>query len=87
LDKQIQNAASSTSDSATTTSGEGPASIKHLPTGLFLFGAFSFSANNDSSTKNAGIYTGTTDSLLSAFDPQIGIQRKVFLARPRQTRR
>jgi predicted porin len=53
----------------------GSASIKHKPTGLFAFTAFSFS---DSSDSNAiGIYTKNGPPQMSAWDVQIGIQRKV----------
>ena len=55
----------------------GSASIKHLPTGLFAFTAFSFSDNNDSNTQHAGIFTGTSDPQMSAWDARLGIQRKM----------
>ncbi len=55
----------------------GSASIKHKPTGLFVFSAFSFSQNNDSNTVHAGVFTGTSDPLMSAWDVQAGIQRKM----------
>jgi hypothetical protein len=55
----------------------GSGSIKHKPTGLFVFGAFSFSDNNDSNTQHAGIFTGTSDPLMSGWDIEFGIQRKV----------
>ena len=55
----------------------GSASIKHKPTGLFVMGAFSFSDNDDSNTKHAGIFTGTSDPQMSAGDIEFGIQRGV----------
>ena len=55
----------------------GSASIKHKPTGLFVMGAFSFSDNDDSNTKHAGIFTGTSDPQMSAWDIEFGIQRGV----------
>lgn len=55
----------------------GSASIKHTPTGLFVFSAFSFSQNNDTNTIHAGVFTGTSDPLMSAWDVQAGIQRKM----------
>jgi len=55
----------------------GSASIKHKPTGLFVMGAFSFSDNDDSNTKHAGIFTGTSDPQMRAGDIEFGIQRGV----------
>jgi predicted porin len=55
----------------------GSASIKHKPSGLFAFTAFSFSDINDTNTQHAGIYTGTSDPQMSAWDVQVGIQRKM----------
>ena len=55
----------------------GSASIKHKPTGLFVMGAFSFSDNNDSNTQHAGVFTGTSDPLMSAWDVEFGIQRDI----------
>jgi predicted porin len=54
----------------------GTASIKHKPTGLFAFGAWSFSDNHDSNRQNAGVFTGTDSPDMSAWDAQVGIQRK-----------
>ena len=54
----------------------GTASIKHKPTGLFAFGAWSFSENNDTNRKHAGVFTGTDSPNMNAWDAQIGIQRK-----------
>ena len=36
----------------------GMGSIKHKPTGLFAFSAFSFSDSNDSNRENAGVFDG-----------------------------
>jgi predicted porin len=55
----------------------GSASIKHTPTGLFAFTAFSFSDQGDSDTVHAGVFTGTSAPLMSAWDAQLGIQRKM----------
>ena len=55
----------------------GMASLKHKPTGLFAFGAFSFSDNNDSNRQNAGVFTGTSSPDMSAWDARVGIQRDV----------
>jgi predicted porin len=55
----------------------GSASIKHKPTGLFAFGAFSTSETNDSNRQNAGVFTGTSSPDMSAWDARIGIQRKM----------
>jgi Gram-negative porin len=55
----------------------GSASIKHKPTGLFAVGAFSFSDNDDSNTVHAGVFTGTSDPQMSAWEAQVGIQRSV----------
>lgn len=52
------------------------ASIKHLPTGLFFFGAFSHSENNDSNRENAGVFDKKSSPDMDAYDLQIGIQRK-----------
>jgi Gram-negative porin len=54
----------------------GSASIKHLPTGLYAFTAFSVSDNHDSNTLDAGIFTRTSDPQMTAWDSQIGLQRK-----------
>jgi hypothetical protein len=40
-------------------------------------GAFSFSDNDDSNTRHAGIFTGTSDPQMSAWDIEFGIQRDV----------
>jgi predicted porin len=55
----------------------GMASIKHKPTGLFAFGAFSFSDTHDSNREHAGIFTGTSSPDMSAWDARIGIQRDI----------
>jgi predicted porin len=55
----------------------GMASLKHKPTGLFVFGAFSTSETNDSNRQNAGVFTGTSSPDMSAWDARIGIQRKM----------
>lgn len=54
----------------------GSASIKHKPTGLFAFGAFSTSADNSTNRQNAGVLTGTSSPDMNAWDARIGIQRK-----------
>ena len=53
----------------------GSASIKHKPTGLFLFSAFSFSETNDTNTIHSGFYTGTSAPQMNGWDVQGGIQR------------
>jgi predicted porin len=55
----------------------GSASIKHKPTGLFVFSAFSFSETNDTNTQHAGVFTHTSDPGMSGWDVQGGIQRKM----------
>jgi hypothetical protein len=40
-------------------------------------GAFSFSDDDDSNTKHAGIFTGTSDPQMSAWDIEFSIQRGV----------
>lgn len=52
----------------------GSASIMHLPTGLFVFGAFSSSEDDDSGA--VGIFTGTQAPDMFAWDAEIGIQRE-----------
>lgn len=52
------------------------ASIKHKPTGLFVFGAWSSSEDDDSNTINAGVFTGTSMPTMEAWDVQIGIQKQ-----------
>jgi predicted porin len=54
----------------------GSGSIKHMPTGLFVFGAFSTSDDNASNRNNAGIFTGKGTPTMTAWDAQMGIQRK-----------
>jgi predicted porin len=56
----------------------GSASIKHIPTGIYAFTAFSVSNNYDSNTLGAGVFTGTSDPQMTAWDSQIGLQRKFF---------
>src|SRR5262249_14165374 len=46
----------------------GSASIKHKPTGLFLFSAFSFSETNDTNTIHSGFYTGTSAPQMNGWD-------------------
>src|SRR5262249_18924245 len=53
----------------------GSGSIKHEPTGLFVFSAFSFSQTHDTNTIHSGFYTGTSAPLMNAWDVQAGIQR------------
>src|SRR6476661_6362173 len=53
----------------------GSASIKHKPTGLFAFSAFSFSETNDTNTIHSGFYTGTSAPQMNAWDVEAGIQR------------
>ena len=53
----------------------GSESIKHLPTGLFVFNAFSFSDTNDSNA--IGAFNGKSPPLMNAWDVQFGIQRKI----------
>jgi predicted porin len=55
----------------------GMGSIKHKPTGLFAFSAFSFSDTGDSNRQNAGVFTGTSSPDMNAWDVRIGIQRKM----------
>jgi predicted porin len=54
----------------------GSASIMHKPTGLFVFGAFSTSEDEDTNRINAGVFTGTTTPDMNAWDLQVGIQRE-----------
>jgi predicted porin len=53
----------------------GSASIKHLPTGLFVFSAFSINDTNDSNA--IGAFNGKTPPEYNAWDVQFGIQRKL----------
>jgi len=55
----------------------GMGSIKHKPTGLFAFSAFSFSDSNDSNRQNAGVFDGKSSPDMNAWDVRIGIQRKM----------
>jgi predicted porin len=54
----------------------GSGSIKHVPTGLFVFSAFSFSDTNDSNRDHAGVFDGKDSPEMSAWDVRGGIQRK-----------
>lgn len=54
----------------------GSASIKHKPTGLFAFTAFSFSDDNSTNRQNVGVFTGTSSPDMNAWDARVGIQRK-----------
>jgi hypothetical protein len=53
----------------------GSASIKHTPTGLFVFSAFSFSETDDTNTIHSGFYTGTSAPQMNGWDIEAGIQR------------
>jgi hypothetical protein len=53
----------------------GSESIKHLPTGVFVFNAFSFSGTNDSNA--VGAFNGKRPPLMNAWDVEFGIQRKI----------
>jgi hypothetical protein len=53
----------------------GSGSIKHLPTGLFVFGAFSINDNNDSNA--IGAFNDKRPPEYNAWDVQFGIQRKM----------
>jgi len=53
----------------------GMANIKHKPTGLFAFTAFSFSDSGD--TNALGIYTKKGPPDMNGWDVQLGIQRKM----------
>jgi predicted porin len=53
----------------------GSESIKHVPTGLFVFNAFSFSESNDSNA--IGAFNGKRPPIMNAWDVQFGIQRKI----------
>jgi predicted porin len=53
----------------------GDGSIKHLPTGLFVFTAWSLSDNN--STNDVGVFTGKPAPDMNAWDIRGGIQRKM----------
>ncbi len=53
----------------------GSESIKHIPTGLFVFNAFSFSETNDSNA--IGAYNGKRPPVMNAWDVEFGIQRKI----------
>jgi hypothetical protein len=51
------------------------ANIKHKPTGLFAFTAFSFSDSGDTNAR--GIYTKKGSPDMNGWDVQVGIQRKM----------
>jgi predicted porin len=53
----------------------GSGSIKHIPTGLFAFSAFSFNDTNDSNA--IGAFNGKRPPEYNAWDVQFGIQRKL----------
>ena len=53
----------------------GAASIKHRPTGLFAFTAFSFSDSNDSNRDHAGAFDHKSSPAMNAWDVRGGIQR------------
>jgi predicted porin len=53
----------------------GSASIKHRPTGLFAFTAFSFSDSNDSNRDQAGAFDHKSSPPMNAWDVRGGIQR------------
>jgi predicted porin len=53
----------------------GSESIKHIPTGLFVFNAYSFSETHDSNA--IGAFNGKRPPLMNAWDVEFGIQRKI----------
>jgi hypothetical protein len=53
----------------------GSASIKHKPSGLFAFSAFSFSETHDTNTIHSGFYTGSSAPQMNGWDVEAGIQR------------
>jgi hypothetical protein len=53
----------------------GMANLKHKPTGLFVFTAFSFSDSSDTNAR--GIFTEEGPPDMSGWDVQVGIQRKM----------
>ena len=53
----------------------GSASIKHVPTGLFAFSAFSINDTNDSNA--IGAFNGKRPPEYNAWDVQFGIQREI----------
>jgi len=53
----------------------GSESIKHIPTGLFVFNALSFSETEDSNA--IGAFNGKRPPLMNAWDVEFGIQRKI----------
>lgn len=55
----------------------GDFSIKHEPTGLYFFSAFSTSHDDASNRKDAGIFTHTDSPDMDAWDLQLGIQRSL----------
>jgi predicted porin len=55
----------------------GSVSIKHKPSGLFVYAATMFSDQNDSNTIDAGFYTGTSAPLMNSWDINFGIQRRI----------
>jgi hypothetical protein len=54
----------------------GSASVMHKPTGLFVFGAWSQSQDDDTNTIHAGVFTGSSMPEMEAWDIEIGIQRE-----------
>jgi predicted porin len=54
----------------------GDASIKHNPTGLFVFASWSLSNDNQTNRQNAGVFDGKSSPDMSAWDIRGGIQRK-----------
>ena len=54
----------------------GSASIQHVPSGLFVTGAFSTSEDRDTNRINSGVFTGTSSPEYVGWDAQVGIFRQ-----------
>jgi predicted porin len=59
----------------------GSASVKHVPTGLFVYGEYSASEQDDSDTIGRGFFNGSSPPQMNAWDLQIGIQREFEMFR------
>jgi predicted porin len=59
----------------------GSFSVKHVPTGLFFYGEYSASQQDDSNTVNGGVFNHKSPPQYNGYDLQVGIQREFDMLR------
>ena len=69
------------SSSATFKEWAGSFSIKNVPTGLFFYGEYSASQQDDSNAVHGGVFNGASPPEYNGYDLQVGIQREFEMLR------